>query len=1123
MLARAVFELVSASSAQARLDAASAFVRSFAPGTELLLVGATRDAIDDLVRGLPLARGASFGLHRFSLAQLAAQLAAVPLAEQGLVPASALGAEVLAAHCAFEAVRDGALQYFTPVVQLPGFGRALARTLNELRLARVAPDGLTPLGARGADLARLLARYDERLRSSKLADRAALFGAATQALRLGASLQVGLPLLLLDVELASPIERELVHALCAAAPAVLATVPAGDEAALAAYARGGQLQALGSAAGTAVGAVQGDPHEELRAGAATPREPIASSLTRLRAHLFSDGTPPAGELDASVRMFSAPGEARESVEIARFVLDEARAGVPFDQMTVLLRNPESYAPLLQTAFRRAGIPAYFARGTRLPDAAGRALLALLACRAENLSARRFAEYLSFAQTPLLDADGAPASAQAGWTQPVDDALGSAAGEAPDGEREAAADAAAQDAAAGTERELRAPWRWEALLVDAAVINSEQRWARRLAGLEQELALRRDEAARVEPDSPAVITLTRQLAELARLRRFALPVIERLAALPERALWGEWLSQLNGLAPWVLRRPERVLRVLAELAPLAEVGPIALEEVQSVLGERLGFLEQDPPAQRYGRVYVAPPELVRGRSFARVFVPGLAERMFPQRPREDPLLLDADRERLGAELGAELTTQLERARRERLLLRLCVGAARERVYLSYPRVETVEGRPRVTSFYGLDVVRATTGKIPDPESFERDAAAEANARLAWPAPPDAARAIDAVEHDLAMLWPLLHSREAAAHVEGRARYLLELNAHLGRSLRTRFARWELRRWNEHDGLVRRTPELAAALDARRLAARAYSVSALERYAVCPYKFLLSAVLGLAPRKSLAPQEGLDPLTRGNLLHRVQAETLRALGERGLLPLEPERTTAAEALLDATLADVAEEFRDRLDPPIRRVWDDELAVLRSDLIAWLRMTADASAVWQPKHFELGFGLPKGAGRDPTSQPEPVAIAGGALLRGVVDLIEASSDGSALRVTDYKTGAADTKEGLIIGGGERLQPVLYGLASEVALGRPVHEGRLFYCTTRGGFSERVVPLDARAREAGALVLRVVDGAIADGFLPPAPRKDACARCDFRAICGPYEEERAQRKDQQPLAALKNLRELP
>ena len=40
-------------------------------------------------------------------------------------------------------------------------------------------------------------------------------------------------------------------------------------------------------------------------------------------------------------------------------------------------------------------------------------------------------------------------------------------------------------------------------------------------------------------------------------------------------------------------------------------------------------------------------------------------------------------------------------------------------------------------------------------------------------------------------------------------------------------------------------------------------------------------------------------------------------------------------------------------------------------------------------------------------------------------------------------------------------------------------------------------------------------------APSKDECKYCDFRPICGPYEESRAKKKHQEPLAQLTRLRE--
>ena len=119
-------------------------------------------------------------------------------------------------------------------------------------------------------------------------------------------------------------------------------------------------------------------------------------LDSLRRHLFDPRGPSTAEraLDGALELFSAPGEARESVEIARRILGDARRGVPLDEMAMLVRSPHSYFGLLEHALRRAGVSAWFDRGTRRPHPAGRAFLAVLACAAEQLSASRFAEYLS---------------------------------------------------------------------------------------------------------------------------------------------------------------------------------------------------------------------------------------------------------------------------------------------------------------------------------------------------------------------------------------------------------------------------------------------------------------------------------------------------------------------------------------------------------------------------------------------------------------------------------------------------------------------------------------------------------------------------------------------------------
>src|ERR1044072_2028849 len=92
---------VQSGSAAVRLREARRFLERFEPGAEVLLLGASRGAVDDLARTIAMEKGATFGLHRLSFTQLAARLAAAELAANGHAPTSALGYEAVAARAAF--------------------------------------------------------------------------------------------------------------------------------------------------------------------------------------------------------------------------------------------------------------------------------------------------------------------------------------------------------------------------------------------------------------------------------------------------------------------------------------------------------------------------------------------------------------------------------------------------------------------------------------------------------------------------------------------------------------------------------------------------------------------------------------------------------------------------------------------------------------------------------------------------------------------------------------------------------------------------------------------------------------------------------------------------------------
>ena len=1088
---RSSFRVFEAASSAARLEAAATFLRQFPADHAITIVAATRGASDDFARGIAAERGATLGITRLSLTQLAARTAVVALASEGKTPSSGLGAEAVAARAVFTAARDASLRYFEPVAGSPGFPRALARTLRELRLAGISADALRTAGAARADLADLLTRFEAAFGDVAAADRAELLQTAARLLR-------GQPLrgavLLLDTAVCDGSEAALIGSLAAGADDVLATVPHGDRQSVS---------------------------ELVRLGATLERadESGTGDLISLRTYLFeTELEPPHRASDGSLELFSAPGEGRECVEIARRVLKEARRGVRFDEMAIFVRSPQSYFGLLEHALRRAGVPAWFDRGTRRPHPAGRAFLALLACAAEQLSAARFAEYLSLGQVPQLDE-----AAQKVWVASHDETLGIGIRDPGSGIRsddEIPAEQSEGDpgraVVAGT---LRAPWKWERVLNDAVVIGQDaSRWKRRLEGQANELRLQIREAVRQEgSDTGKVRALELMLEQCRHLSAFALPIIDEIAAWPARANWGEWLDRFERLVPRVLRMPAYVLRVLADLRPMAEVGPVDLDEVRRVLSDRLLLLDSDPPARRFGRIFVGTPDHARGRAFRVVFIPGLAERMFPQKPREDPLLLDERR----TELDASLPTQDDRLEAERLLLQIAVGAASERLYVSYPRIELTESRARVPSFYALDIMRAVTGSVPDHESLERQAQEAGNATLAWPAPSRPEDAIDNQEHDLAVLRRLLDEKELNA-VKGHAHYLLGLNECLRRSVIDRWAHGQ-HRWSANDGLIHGKPSTAPALVANRLTERSYSVSALQKFSTCPYQFALSAFYRLEPLAQPEPLQRMDPLTRGSIFHDIQARCFRKLQAAGALPVTETNIEAAREVLDQTIDEVATRQHDELAPAVERIWVDEISSIRRDLVAWLHYLARDGAEWEPVRFEFAFGRVPGL-RDATSIRDDVVLAERFRLRGAIDLIESHRQTKVLRVTDHKTGRKpDRIERTIVGGGTVLQPVLYAMVVEQALSTPVSHGRLFYCTSSGSFYEHPIPLNDLTRSAGVDVLRIIDRAIEDGFLAAAPAEDACDRCDFIAICGREVSRRIARKPADKLADLYALRSKP
>ncbi len=1102
--------IVLSASASERLRAARQWLEELETHEPVLVLANEQAAVDHLVRDIARKRGSLFGTRRLTLDALAYRLALPVLASENRASHSRLGQEAVTARLVHDARQDGRLGPLAAVANGPGLVRALASTLQECRLFDLGAETLKRLDGLGETLAYLLERYETLSKNEGLADHADVLRLAAREAERSESTLLGIPTLVLDVAFLSPLESRLLKVIADQAPRFLATTPHGDEV---------TLRHLESAAGVQA--------EKLVAGATLP-----AAIRDLQNHLFQDTTPESPQDTEDVVVLSAPGEAQESVEVARVVQIAAAAGTAFDRIAVLLRSPEVYTPLLEDAFHRAGIPAHFEKGTLRPDPAGRAFLALIDCTAEGVSATRFAEYLSLSQVPELDASRRRIEPEPEQDDPAEPALWvpprhAMAPPAPEEEPVQAVQlelfaepkpVAEPDRSPAVEGTLRTPWRWEKLIVDAAVIGGYDRWERRLAGLSHELDLRIAELD--DPEGSEAESLQKQRDELDHLKRFALPLIDRLARLPEEACWKDWLEALEALAREALVRPEGVLAILKELRPMDSVGPVGILEVREVLVERLTLLSQEPARYRYGNVWVAPIDAVRGAAFDLVIVPGVAERMFPRKIVEDPLLLDDDRRKL----SAGLPLQRDRVARERLALRLAVGAAARKVVLSYPSVDLTMGRSKVPSFYLLEVSRASLGQLPDFETLERNAARRSGARIGWPAPRSREDAIDSTEYDLAFLSDALRSGATEEEARGTGRYLVTTNPYLASSLRRRYQSGRQGRFTWANGFLDPSDAALELLRAKhRLRERTYSVTALEKYAACPYRFFLNALLRLRPRETIEELTHLDALTNGRILHDAQFHVLGRLESEGLVPVTPENLDACLRVFEVVFDEVAGRFHEELAPAIERIWEDEVERLRTDLRGWLRREAATDDGFVPRRREYTFGMRPRGPADPDSTLEVAVLADGLRLRGAIDLIEKRSDGRA-RVTDHKSGKAWMPKSAVLNGGQNLQPILYTLAYEALTGEDVDSARLYYCTERGGYEERHVFPDSESLDVAAEFQRRLDDVIAEGFFPAAPaEKFGCNFCDYQPVCGPHAEILAKRKQNDPrLSPLNWLRNL-
>ncbi len=602
--------------------------------------------------------------------QLVRDLGGRDLAMRGLRPQPAGWLRATVASLVRELTADDQLGRFGPTLTQPGWAAALARALDTLEGAGLAPADLRETHLpdhvdRTQLLGTLLAAVQRRRAADGLFAPAQLASAASQHVerrRWAGALVLGDRLL-------TPGSFDVIRRWLAARPHAevqlhpwhrLDVAPSSLRAALASSA--------------------------VAVPVAPPTPPALQHLAR---GLFAAEHPP-GPSDDSVVFVRTPDDVRELGQATREVLRAVDGGVPLDQIAVVLPDADQ-VETLRGHLARAGVPATWLVGPPLTTTpAARFLTHLLALADGDDTVPSWYD--------LLRQPGLRLRKVVGHTE-------------------------------GRGRWRRILQRCGAVRTTTTITAAVRAWAAELD----------DEGFDPEGNRRAAGHLVAAMEavdhELATLRTPATP-----GAHATR--WAELLRR------WWVASPDReqLLTVLASWGPAEAGGEVSLSVASAQLRDALAESSALQGTLMAPAVRVLTPMTLLGGAFARVVVTGLTEGRFPRRPTDDALLPDDLLEALAAHHGVALPTSRDIGAFETRRFAAVVGACTERLWLSAPATELLEGRPLLPSSWLLDAVSTQLGRRARyPDLAARQQLAGSRARP-WPAHPD--QAVDALEHRIA---------------------------------------------------------------------------------------------------------------------------------------------------------------------------------------------------------------------------------------------------------------------------------------------------------------------------------------------------------------------------------------
>jgi ATP-dependent helicase/nuclease subunit B len=195
---------------------------------------------------------------------------------------------------------------------------------------------------------------------------------------------------------------------------------------------------------------------------------------------------------------------------------------------------------------------------------------------------------------------------------------------------------------------------------------------------------------------------------------------------------------------------------------------------------------------------------------------------------------------------------------------------------------------------------------------------------------------------------------------------------------------------------------SALLLNHFSSKQYSISELELYAKCPFKFFIERVLGI--EKIEEPTEDIEAVEMGRILHEVLYKFYAQVRQRNIIISGCDDKTF-EKVKDLIYEVANKELETTaFKSPLTFFEKEKITGIggnknESVLYRFLQNERCDESGFIPKYFEVSFGKLKDEGTDKLlSDKEPVNF-NGINLRGKIDRLEISEDENAFNIVDYK----------------------------------------------------------------------------------------------------------------------------